>query len=139
MNSYRYNEIRVGMTESFSHTVTDEDIREFRRITGDDNPLHTDRDYAVNYGFKSEVVYGMLSASLISTMAGVYLPGRFGVLHQINEVKFAKPVYLDDTLIVKGIVKEMNDCVSQVLVKVEIFNQNNEKVIRASYNAGFVE
>ena len=127
------------MTESFTHIVSDEDIGEFRRITGDDNPLHTDRDYAVNHGFKSEVVYGMLSASLISTLAGVYLPGRFGVLHQINEVKFVKPVYSGDTLLVKGTVKEMSDCVSQVLVKVEIYNQNNDKVIRASYNAGFVE
>ena len=34
----------------------------------------------------------MLTASFFSTMAGVYLPGKYSLIHSV-EVKFLRPIY----------------------------------------------
>lgn len=138
MNEYKFIDLIPGQRESFKHTVTDEDMRSFLSITGDENPLHTDSVFAESQGFKSEVVYGMLSASLISTLAGVYLPGKFCIIHQVD-IKFVRPVYVGDVLVVSGTVNELNESVQQAVIKVEIINQNIEKVIRGKLSVGFLE
>ena len=104
MNDLSYEEIEVGHKESFTVTVTEEMMDKFLAITGDVNPLHNDEDYARSEGHPGRVVYGMLSASLLSTLAGVYLPGKRSLIHEVK-IKFAKPVYIGDTLTVEGTVE----------------------------------
>ncbi len=76
MNEYTLSEIAVGMKASFERTITREMEEMFRKISGDDNPLHWDDEYAGQAGggrFNGHVCYGMLTASLYSAMAGMYL------------------------------------------------------------------
>lgn len=40
MNEYTYDDILIGMTESFKKRITPEMEDAFRAITGDENPLH---------------------------------------------------------------------------------------------------
>lgn len=75
MNAYKISDISVGMKESFTCTVTAEMMRKFLDITADENPLHTDESFAKTKGFPSRVVYGMLTASFISTLGGFIFPG----------------------------------------------------------------
>ena len=91
MNEYRITDISAGQQESFSVTVTEEMMAKFLDITGDVNPLHTDDGFAKEKGFPQRVAYGMLTASLISTLGGVYLPGKYCLIQGV-EVKFEKPV-----------------------------------------------
>ena len=135
MNEYRYEEIDIGQRESFSVTVTEEMMLSFRTITGDINPLHNDEDYAVSKGHPGKVVYGMLTASLLSTLAGVYLPGKNSLIHEVK-IKFSKPVYIGDTLMVEGIVEEKHDVYSLIILKVLIRNQNGDKVLKATMQVG---
>ena len=135
MNEYRYEEIDTGQRESFSVTVTEEMMLSFRTITGDINPLHNDEDYAVSKGHPGKVVYGMLTASLLSTLAGVYLPGKNSLIHEVK-IKFSKPVYIGDTLTVEGIVEEKHDVYSLIILKVLIRNQNGDKVLKATMQVG---
>ena len=79
MNHYTLAEMTPGLTEEFTVTVTPEMMDAFRAITGDVSPIHIDADYAKGRGYPGRVVYGMLGASFFSTLAGVYLPGEFGV------------------------------------------------------------
>lgn len=138
MNEYKFRELFIGMQESFDHTVTLEDLQKFLDITGDINPLHNDSEFAREHKFSGRVVYGMLSASLISTLGGVYLPGKYCLIQQV-ETKFALPVYVGDTLTVTGTIKELNESVQQAVIRVEIKNQKGEKVIRGSLKVGFLE
>ncbi len=39
MNSYSYEEITVGMTESFTVQITEKKMEYFLELTGDMNPL----------------------------------------------------------------------------------------------------
>ena len=135
MNEYKYEEIETGHKESFTVTVTEDMMKTFRDMTGDINPLHNDEDYAVSKGHSGRVVYGMLTASLLSTLAGVYLPGKRSLIQEVK-IKFAKPVYIGDELTVEGVVEEKHDAFSLIVLKVTIRNQSGDKVCRATMRVG---
>ena len=135
MREYKITDFSVGMTESFSRTVTEEMMQRFYEFTGDENPLHRDAEFARGKGFSDRVVYGMLTASLISTLGGCYLPGKNCLIHGV-EVKFSKPVYTGDVLTVLGEVSRVDTDLNYMEVKVTIRNQKNEKVLRGLLKAG---
>ena len=135
MNCYTFAQLQPGQTESFTVTVTEEMMAHFHALTGDSSPIHMDDQAARARGHSGRVVYGMLGASMFSTLAGVYLPGERCLLHSV-EAKFAKPIYIGDTLTVTGAVKELNSTFQEVEVKATVTNQRGEKVIRGGYKAG---
>lgn len=138
MNHYTFQEMQVGMTAEFSVTVTAEMMEQFYSITGDCSPIHMDAEYAAGRGYPGRVVYGMLSASLLSTLAGVYLPGEHCLLHQVDS-KFVSPVFIGDTLTVKGSVSEVNDTFQEITIRAQILNQQGKKVVRATLKAGLAK
>ena len=107
MRAYGIKDITVGMSESFQVNITEDMMQKFFDITGDENPLHMSGDFAKSRGFEDRVVYGMLTASLISTLGGCYLPGKFCLIQGI-EVKFAKPVFIGDELVVTGKISRVD-------------------------------
>ena len=137
MNKYQLEDIYVGLKEEFQVTVTDEMLKQFCQITGDVNPLHTDETFAKEKGYVSNVVYGMLTASFLSTLAGVYLPGERSLIHSV-ESKFVKPVYVGDTLTISGQVTECNEMFSLFTMKTTIVNQNGDKVMRGKMQVGIL-
>ncbi len=137
MNHYTYEELSVGMEESFETDITEDKMEYFYRITGDENPLHRDADFANRMGYHTRVTYGMLTASLLSTLAGTYLPGENSLIHTV-EAEFPHPVYAGDHLTVTGKVQKKNDTFRTITLKVVIRNQNNEKVCRGEMRVGFL-
>ena len=135
MNHYRLADLTPGVTESFTVTITEEMMAQFYAITGDNSPIHMDADYAAGRGYPGRVVYGMLGASFLSTLAGVYLPGEHCLLHGVD-LKFAKPIFIGDTLTVTGVVDEVNDTFREITIKASIVNQDGKKVTRAVIRAG---
>lgn len=131
MNEYTYDEIIIGQEESFQVTVSEEMMEQFLRITGDVNPLHRDATYAVTRQYVDKVVYGMLTASFFSTLAGVYLPGRYSLIHSV-ETKFLRPVYVGDVLTVSGTVKEKEDAYRMLILNLLIKNRKGEKVVKGT-------
>ncbi len=134
MNEYTLSEIAVGMKASFERTITREMEEMFRKISGDDNPLHWDDEYAGQAGggrFNGHVCYGMLTASLYSAMAGMYLPGKYSLIHSLEEVCFMNPVFVGDTLQVTGEVTDKDEALGLIRLKVEIRNGQGKKVSRA--------
>ena len=138
MNCFSFDELQVGMEEKFSVRVTEEMMQTFRQLTGDVNPLHTDDDYAKAAGFRQKVVYGMLTASFFSTLAGVYLPGKHCLLHEVK-TSFVRPVFAGDTLEISGKIAHKNETFRQLTIEGCILNQNDEKVARAVILAGVLK
>lgn len=138
MNNYAYDDIYVGLSEQFDLTVTSDIMDKFRDITGDLNPLHNDRDFAIGKNYPDRIVYGMLTASFLSTLAGIYLPGKNSLIHSV-EIKFVKPVMINDKLIVKGTIYEMNDTFHLLTLKVSITNQQGDKVCRGNMKVGVLD
>ena len=123
MNHYTLAEMTPGLTEEFTVTVTPEMMDAFRAITGDVSPIHIDADYARGRGFPGRVVYGMLGASFFSTL----------------ECKFAKPIFIGDTLTVKGTVVSVSEIGSEAEIKAVITNQDGKRVTRGIIKAGLAK
>lgn len=138
MNQYTLADMTPGLTESFTVTVTEEMMAAFEAITGDCSPIHVDADYAKDRGYPGRVVYGMLGASFFSTLAGVYLPGEHCLLHGV-ECKFAKPIFIGDTLTVTGTVTNVSEAVSEAEIKAVITNQDGKRVTRGVIRAGLAK
>ena len=94
-----FDTIQIGDKASVIKKITVEDIRKFVEMTGDDNPLHVDKDFAQATPFKDIVVHGMLGASFISTVIGTKLPGK-GALWVSQSMEFLLPVRLGDEITV---------------------------------------
>lgn len=137
MNEYAYSDLKIGQKEHFSVIVSEEMMTKFVSITGDINPLHSDSEFAKNMGYSGKVVYGMLTSAMLSTLAGVYLPGKYSLIHQV-ETKLLRPVYVGDELNIEGQVKELHDSVEQATIKVLIINSRKEKVLRGTIKVGFL-
>ena len=135
MNHYTLAELAPGMTEQFTVTVTAAMMDAFSALTGDCSPIHMSEEYASGRGYPGRVVYGMLGASFFSTLAGVWLPGEHCLLHSV-EAKFAKPIFIGDTLTVAGRVEEVNETFGEVTIKADITNQQGKKVTRGLIRAG---
>lgn len=138
MREYKMKDLSVGMSESFKVLVTAEMMQKFLDITGDENPLHVNENFAKSKGFKDRVVYGMLTASLISTLGGCYIPGKFCLIQGV-EIKFARPVFIGDELVVTGEVSKVEFDLRYLEIKVTIRNQKNEKVLRGLLKAGVMD
>ncbi|MCD8209126.1 MAG: MaoC family dehydratase [Bacteroidales bacterium] len=138
MNHYSFSDLEVGLKETFQVQITEEMMLLFKELTGDKNPLHQDESFAREKGFSSKVCYGMLTASFLSTLGGMYLPGG-NCLIQSVDTNFVKPVYIGDTLEIAGTVREKNDTVRQAVLKVAVTNQRGEKVLRGTMKVGVLD
>ncbi len=138
MNEYRFEDLRIGKEEYFTITVTEEMMQQFLDLSGDVNPLHNDSEFAVKQGYQGKVVYGLLTTSFLSKLIGVLLPGKYCLLQGID-VKYVKPVYVGDILIVKGIVDELHESVKRASIKVEVMNSDEKKVVKGKIEVGFLK
>lgn len=134
MNEYIFDEIQIGQTESFTREITPQMEDTFRTVTDDQNPLHKEDSFAseVSGGkFNKHVTFGMLTASLLSTIAGVYMPGRYSLIHSIGNISFKNPVYVGDVLTVTGTVLEKQNDLKLIRLGVKIINQDQNVVLKA--------
>lgn len=138
MNKYKFSDLYVGLEQSFKIALDQEKMNKFLEISGDINPLHTDKTYAQEKGFSSQVVYGLLTASFYSTLVGVHLPGKFCLLQAID-IQFSNPVYINDNLTVHGKVSYLNEAYKQVEIKATIINQAGKKVSKATIKVGVTD
>lgn len=90
-----FDSLFVGQNYSLSKNITKVDVLRFSEISGDNNPVHLDEDYAANTIFKRPIAHGMISASLFSGIFGAHIPGR-GSLYLSQNLKFPNPVYIGD-------------------------------------------
>ena len=97
----------VGQEAILEKKITEEDIFSFSKLTGDNNPVHLDNDFAKFTIFKKKIAHGFLSGSLISTVIATKLPGP-GSIYLSQTLKFLAPVFVDDTITAKVIIEEIN-------------------------------
>lgn len=118
---YYIEDLKPGMSDSFSKTVTERDIELFGEVSGDVNPVHFDEEFAKGTIFKGRIAHGVLSASYISTVLGMKMPGP-GTIFMSLTTRFKAPVRIGDTVTATCTVREvvadkrrvLFDCVCKV-------------------------
>lgn len=134
----KYEVIKIGERHELTHTITKEDIAKFVELTGDDNRLHVDAEYAARTPFKKQVVHGMLGASFISTIIGTKIPGD-GALWFSQSLEFLLPVRIGDEITVVAEVTKKNDKENIIELKTDIFNQNRQVVTQGYAKVKVIE
>ena len=122
------DQLSVGQSSSFGKTITEADILLFGGVSGDMNPVHFNEPYAAGTMFKKRIAHGMLSASLISTVLGMQMPGP-GTIFLKLEIKFVAPVYLGDTVTATCTVAEKFEDKNRVRLECVVTNQEGKQVI----------
>lgn len=110
----------VGMESTTEKTVTIEDIKRFAEVSGDFNPVHLDEEFAKKTIFKGRIAHGFLTASFISTIIATELPGP-GSIYLKQSLKFLAPVYINEKILVKVRIIEINIEKSKVKLITECF------------------
>jgi 3-hydroxybutyryl-CoA dehydratase len=117
--TYYLDELKPGLSETKSHTVTERDIDLFGEATGDRNPVHFDEDFARKTIFRGRVAHGALSIGFISGVIGMQLPGQGTILTSAS-IRFKGPVRIGETVTTTVTVAEVDgreavlDCVCTV-------------------------
>ena len=124
----KFDDIKVGDKAELVHIITQSDIDRFVDLTGDDNKIHVDKEYASKTSFKKPVAHGMLGVSFISTVIGTKLPGD-GALWFGQNIEFLQPVRVGDSITVKAEVIKKIERIQAIELSTDIYNQNNQKVV----------
>lgn len=106
-------DLHPGMTAAYARTVTEADVVLFAGISGDQNPVHLNQEFAAATRFKGRIAHGMLTASFISTVLGNKLPGP-GCIYVSQNLKFRAPVRAGDTVHTRVTVVEVVEVKSRV-------------------------
>jgi len=96
-----------GLSAGISFTVSAQDMEDFKRLSGDDNPIHSDAAFAQACGFEGPIVYGALMVAAISRLLGTKLPGHGCIWHSLK-IDFRAPLYVDQPASLTGRVTYCN-------------------------------
>lgn len=106
IHGYYFEELEVGMSSTYAKTITETDIVLFAGMSGDNNPVHLNHEFASATMFEGRIAHGMLSAGFISTVLGTKLPGP-GCIYLSQSLKFKAPVRANDTVTAKVTILNM--------------------------------
>lgn len=113
------DQLAVGQQATFTKRVTQAEIDGFAQVTGDDNPVHIDEEWAAASSFKGRISHGLLTAGLISATIGTHLPGP-GTIYMSQTLRWTWPVRSGDmltcTVTVKELIPEKNRAILTTVV-----------------------
>lgn len=136
LHGYYLEDLKVGMSASYSKTITDADVVMFADLSGDNNPVHLNDEYAKTTMFKARIVHGMFNAALISAVLGTRLPGP-GAIYIDQQIRFKAPVYIGDTVVASAEIEEINE--ERRRVKLKTVCKVNDKVVAEGYATNMVD
>ena len=136
-----FDELEIG--DEFltvSRTVTEADIVNFCGVSGDFNQLHTDIEFASRTPFRQRIAHGMCGMAIASgcvNRSGL-IEGTTVAFTRIKEWSFRKPLFINDTIYVKVVVKEKQETRKTdrglVSVWLEVINQRGEVVMEGQWD-----
>ncbi|NRA20998.1 MAG: MaoC family dehydratase [Oceanospirillaceae bacterium] len=118
-HGFYLEDLSIDMTASLEKTITATDVAMFASLSGDNNPIHLDEEYAKSTSFGARIVHGMFSAALISAVAGTKLPGPGGIYLSQN-LKFRKPIFIDDTVVASLTITDINERRGRVTMRTDV-------------------
>lgn len=115
-HGYDVEDLTVGLSATYGKTVTDADIVMFAGVSGDNNAVHVNQEFAASTAFGGRIAHGMLSASFISATLGTRLPGP-GCIYLGQTLRFLAPVRPGDTVNATVTVKSIDAQKARVVLE----------------------
>jgi acyl dehydratase len=126
-----FDDVNIGeKITSHGRTITESDIVEFAKLSGDWFSLHTDVEYAKDSMFGTRIAHGLLVLSVASGLIPPRAPYTIA-FYGMDRIRFINPSRIGDTLRVEIEViekEERNDQSGIVTYRQTIKNQRDEDV-----------
>ncbi|NIJ55895.1 MaoC family dehydratase [Dyadobacter arcticus] len=84
----------VDSSFEYAFKFTQDEVQRFADLTGDNNPIHLDAEYATTTSFKKPIIHGMLGATVFTKVLGTQFPG-FGSIYVKQTMEFLRPMFVE--------------------------------------------
>lgn len=108
-------------------SYSQEQVNQFAEVTGDNNPLHLDEEYAAKTMFKRPIMHGFLGGSVFSKIFGTLFPGE-GTIYMNQTMNFMRPMFVDTEYEAVMTILEINREKNRAKVKTEVIDKTTGKV-----------
>ena len=88
------SKIKLGDTYTEKVRYTQANVDTFAQISGDNNPIHINPEYASKSIFGRCIVHGFVAGAVFSKVFGTQWPGE-GTIYLYQEMKFMSPVFVE--------------------------------------------
>jgi 3-hydroxybutyryl-CoA dehydratase len=123
---------------SFRKTVSESDVYLFAGITGDLAPNHVDEQFMRQTPYGRRIAHGALLVGYMSTTSTIVnnlmaerMPTIFPVSLGYDKIRFLKPVFIGDTIMVHYSVTSVDTARDRSVATVEVTNESGETVAAA--------
>jgi acyl dehydratase len=120
--------IEVGQEYKHNFIFSQDEVAAFAKVTGDNNPVHLDADFAATTVFKQPIMHGMLGAAVFSRVFGTLFPGE-GTIYLGQNLTFLKPMYVNHTYEAIFEVKEIIADKHRATISTSIKNPEGKLVV----------
>ena len=125
MPTFEQRDLVVGQRVERSRIFKQADFDRFAHLSGDDNPIHVDPEFAARTKFGRPVAHGMLLYSALWGLAGSDLPGP-GSIPLGGQLKFPSPTFVDEKVSLAVEVTDLKAETSQVVLAMGVIKGNGE-------------
>ena len=98
--------LAIGQHAQITHIFSQNDVNSFAELCGDNNPLHSDPEFAKTTMFKGTIVHGIFVSSLFSTLFGKSITGS---IYVSQDLKFKRPVHVGVPVIARMEILSIED------------------------------
>ncbi len=137
--------LSVGESTEFTKTLSAEDIAAFAAISGDNDPVHTDAEYARGTAFGRIIAHGALVMGLPSATSAMMSKrsvergaGGTPVSAGYARIRFTRPVFAGDTLTARYTIESVDDVAGRTRAKIEVCNGQGETCLVATHILAWV-
>jgi len=123
--------INIGDTFEHHFSFSQQDVVLFAKVTGDNNPVHLDDEYAAKTLFKRPIIHGMLGGSVFSKVFGTMFPGE-GTIYLNQNLQFLRPMLVSTNYTAQFEVLDIDREKHRATVSTIVINEEGKKVIDGS-------
>lgn len=136
MNALEYphrtlSDFSVGQSCQSQFTITPEELSAFIVASGDSHPLHTNLNFARQYGYRDVLLHGMCIAARSSKYITYEFVGCNGVLVSMTS-DFRRPVFANDLLLWSAETVRIDNNAQTVEIKWKVLLQSREVIQRGT-------
>ncbi|HEV7263598.1 MAG TPA: MaoC family dehydratase [Falsiroseomonas sp.] len=137
--------LEPGEQVEYTRTITADDIVAFACISGDDDPVHVNEDFARQTAFGRCIAHGAHVMGLLSTTASMMSRrsvsrGATGtpVSAGYDRIRFIRPVFAGETLTARYTIEQVDDARGRSHARLEVVNQDGRTCLVGTHVLAWV-